>query len=69
MNQGVQKIARKIILDELEENTHIEQVEDVIFWALQHYAKRGEGTNGELVAYSIVSRIEEEEIKYQQENN
>jgi hypothetical protein len=33
------KIAREIILDELIENSHIEKVEDVIYWALEDYFK------------------------------
>ncbi|MEL6803241.1 MAG: hypothetical protein AAFO91_05565, partial [Bacteroidota bacterium] len=61
---GIQKIAKEIILDELDENMHMEKVEDVIFWALEHYANQGHGTLGEIIAYSIVQRIKEEEAKY-----
>ena len=31
------ELSKKIILDELIENSHIENVEDVIFWALEYY--------------------------------
>ena len=53
-------LAKQIILDELIENSHVEKVEDVIFWALQKYYK-DKNTNGSLVAYSIVQRIKEAE--------
>jgi len=55
-------IAKKIILEELEEQTHPERVEDVIFWALEYYAEnRKQGTWGETIAYSIKQRILDEE--------
>lgn len=54
------KLSKQIILDELIENSHVEQVEDVIFWALQAYHKKGK-TNGSLVAYAIVERIKDAE--------
>jgi hypothetical protein len=57
------KIAKKIILEELEEQEHPENVENVIFWALEHYCKRGEGTWGEAIAYAIKERILEAEEK------
>ena len=53
--------AKEIILDELNEQMHPEKVEDVIFWALEHYVNRKEGTWGERVAYWIVQRIKEAE--------
>ena len=53
-------IARKVILDELIENTHPEKVEDVIFWALEEYCKNRK-TNGSLIAFSIKERILEAE--------
>ena len=53
--------SKEIIIDELNEQGHPEQVEHVIFWALEHYAKRGEGTWGETIAYTIVNRIKESE--------
>lgn len=53
--------AKEIILDELDEQMHPERVEDVIFWALEHYVNRKEGTWGECVAYWIVQRIKEAE--------
>ena len=51
----------KILLDELQEQTHVENVEDVIFWALEEYSKRKTGTLGEAVAFAIIERIKEEE--------
>lgn len=66
---GIQKIAKGIIIDELEEQSHVEAVEDVIFWALEHYSQRGNGTLGEVVASAIVSRIKEEEKLYKEQNN
>ena len=56
-------IAKKILIDELKNQIHIERVEDVIFWALEFYAKSEENKNnkGGLVAYSITQRILEEE--------
>ena len=53
--------AKRILLDELDEQPHPERVEDVIFWALEHYCKRGKGTMGEMVAYAIKQRILDEE--------
>lgn len=62
-------LSKNIILDELEEQMHIEPVEDVIFWALEYYAKRGNGTTGELAASAIVRRIrDEEKAKSEKEN-
>ncbi len=55
-------IAKKIILEELEENNHPEHVENVIFWALEYYCKhRKKKTWGELIAYAIKERIIEAE--------
>lgn len=56
------KIAREIILDELIENSHIEKVEDVIYWALEDYFKSKQ-SNGSIVAYAIIQRIKEAELK------
>jgi hypothetical protein len=51
-------IAKKIILDELIENSHPENVEDVIFWALEAYAKSSpKGTFGRAIALSIKERM------------
>lgn len=54
------KLSKRIILDELLENSHVEKVEDVIFWALEAYCENGK-TNGSLVAYSIKERIKDAE--------
>ena len=56
--------SKEIIIDELNEQGHPEQVEHVIFRALEHYAKRGEGTWGETIASCIVDRIKESEQGY-----
>lgn len=53
-------LARQIILDELIENSHVEKVEDVIFWALENYYK-DKNTNGSLVAYAVAQRIKDAE--------
>lgn len=54
--------AKEIIIDELNEQTHPEKVEDVIFWALEYYCKhRKKGTWGETIAYAIKERILDEE--------
>ena len=54
--------AKKILLDELNEQAHPERVEDVIFWALEHYAKsEPKGTWGRIIAYAIKERILEAE--------
>ena len=57
------KIAKEIILDELIENSHIENVEDVIFWALEDYFKSKQ-SNGSIVAYAIIQRIKDAELKW-----
>lgn len=54
--------AKMILLDELNEQAHPERVEDVIFWALEHYAKsEPKGTWGRIIAYAIKERILEAE--------
>ncbi len=54
--------AKKILLDELNEQGHPEQVENVIFWALEHYANsEPKGTWGRTIAYAIKERILEAE--------
>lgn len=56
------RTAKRIILDELNEQAHPERVEDVIFWALEYYCKhRKKKTWGELIAYAIKERIIEAE--------
>ena len=67
---GIQKIAKEIILDEIEENSHPERVEDVIFWALKYCADNFPSqTWGKAIASAIVSRISEEEARYESTNN
>lgn len=54
--------AKEILLDELNEQGHPEKVEDVIFWALSHYAAtKPAGTFGRMIAYTIKERILEAE--------
>lgn len=48
-------------LDELNEQSHPEKVEDVIFWALEHYANTEPRTWGRTIAYAIKERILEAE--------
>ena len=55
------ELSKKIILDELIKNSHIENVEDVIFWALEKYYHQNNMTNVSLVAYSIIERIKDAE--------
>lgn len=67
---GISKIAKEVILDELKEQTHPELVEDVIFWALKAYAQNHpEPSWGKIISHSIISRIEEAEQAYQEQNN
>jgi len=56
-------IATQILLDELIENSHIENVSDVIFWALAHYKKEHPMYNGGILASYLIKRIEEAEEK------
>ena len=61
---GSDKISKskEILLKELEEQTHPERVEDVIFWALDFYANsEPKGTWGRTIAFAIKERILEEE--------
>ena len=54
--------AKKILLDELNEQAHPEKVENVIFWALEHYANsEPKGTWGRTIANGIKERILEAE--------
>ena len=66
-NQGMKETmttAKRIILEELEEQFHPVRVEDVIFWALEHYANsKPEMSWGRIVAFSIKERIREEELE------
>lgn len=52
--------ASKIIIDEILEESHIEKVSDVIFWALERYVLSN-NSNGSVVAYAIIERIKESE--------
>jgi hypothetical protein len=59
-------IAKEILLDELNEQTHPVNVEDVIFLALEAYANTDSKTKTvvsweKVVAYSIIDRILEAE--------
>ncbi len=55
-------IAKKILLEELNEQSHPEKVEDVIFWALEHYANsEPKDTWGRTIAFAIKERILEAE--------
>lgn len=57
-------IAKQILLEELEEQVHMEPVENVIFWALEHYANsEPKGTWCRRVAYAIMQRIKDAEAK------
>ena len=49
-------IAKKVLLDELQEQLHTERVEDVISWALEYYAEnKAESTHGKAIAYCIIT--------------
>lgn len=54
-------VAKKILIEELNENTHPERVEDVIFWALKEYSEKHQKTWGRVIAYTIIDKIEEKE--------
>lgn len=56
-------IARKVILDEIIENSHIENVHDVIFWALENYSISHRKMKGGTVANAIIERIKYAEDK------
>jgi hypothetical protein len=63
------KAAKKIIIEELRENSHPVKVEDVIFWALEYYANSyPEQTWGKLIANNIKERILEAENNYKKYN-
>ncbi len=63
----MKNISKNIIIDELLENSHIEKVEDVIFWALQAYYLNNKHTIGSAISFSIINRILESE-KTKEEN-
>lgn len=55
-------IAKGILIDELNEQGHPEDVESVIFWALEYYAEnKKENTWGKAIAHAIKQRILDEE--------
>lgn len=63
-------IAKKVIIEELDEQTHPEKVEDVIFWALEYYADNKSGnTFGRVIASSIVQNIKDRELKVRTKSN
>lgn len=65
-----QSIAKRVIIDELDEQMHPEMVEDVIFWALEFYAEnKKESTLGRAIAYAIKERILDEENDFKKKNN
>jgi len=53
--------AKEVLIDELDEQGHPEKVEDVIFWALEHYALHHKDKMGGAIAHYIKERILEEE--------
>lgn len=64
MEEKEMSIAKQILLEELDEQGHLEQVEDVIFWALEFYVKNfDQPTWGRTIAYSIKERILEAKNK------
>lgn len=58
-------ISKKIILDEIIENSHFENIEHVIFWALEHYYETfpERPFKGTIIAFNVVQRILEAEEK------
>lgn len=57
-------VSKRVLLEELEENSHPEMVEDVIVWSLEYYAEnKEESTWGKIIAGAIVDRIKTEESK------
>lgn len=62
-NKGT--IAKRVLLNELADQTHIVLVEHVIFWALEQYAAlhKSAPTEGSLVAQYTVNLILKEEAK------
>lgn len=63
-------IAKNILIEELEEQGHPEKVEDVIFWALEFYAKNKPGnTWGKIIASAIVQNIETQEAEIRAKSN
>ena len=64
-----QSIAKRVIIDELDEQMHPEMVEDVIFWALGFYAEHKKDTLGGVIAYAIKERILDEENEFKKKNN
>ena len=60
--------AKRILLEELEEQAHPEPVENVIFWALEHYANsEPKDTWGRAIAYAVKQRILDAESQPTQE--
>jgi hypothetical protein len=61
-NEYPNSMAKKVLLHELEEQGHPEDVEDVIFWALEHYAQsEPKETWGRVIAFAIKAKILEAE--------
>ncbi|WP_035899707.1 hypothetical protein [Leeuwenhoekiella sp. MAR_2009_132] len=56
-------LSKKILIDELIEQGHPEQVENVIYHALKDYAWRNKITWQGIIASSIVNRIEDAETE------
>lgn len=63
-------IAKKVILEELEEQAHPEPVEDVIFWALEFYAENKKDQSwGKTIAAAIVQNIKDTEREVRTKSN
>ena len=62
MEKEKKMTAKQILIEELTEQGHLEKVEDVIFWALEHYVNsEPKGTWGKCIAYCLKERILEAE--------
>lgn len=63
-------ISKKVLIEELEEQIHPEKVEDVIFWALEFYAKQITGNAlVKSIAYSICENIKAQEQEIRRKSN
>ena len=59
-NETEIETVKRILLFELNEKAHIENVEDVIYWALEYYSEKKDDTKGGVIAFCIKQAIDDE---------
>lgn len=51
---------RKVLIDEIVENSHFSDISDVLIRSMEFYAENNKGTNYTLIINSILARMKED---------